>query len=181
MASKPMPCAPKIAPASAESTAALGQPVASACDSASGVASVYSYAPIRDVAAKAAENIARLAALFHMLDHGATGTIDRACVDSATEIVRWHLQEAHRLLGELDAPPVMAAAIRLDAWLRDEALRTGDGRIPTTQVYRYGPGCVRNSKDLKDAVALLAEHGRVRLEEDGRRRIVVVNPALSAG
>ncbi|MFO1190839.1 MAG: DUF3987 domain-containing protein [Rhodoferax sp.] len=145
------------------------------------LASGGNYAPIRDVAAKAAENIARLAALFHMLDNGATGTIDRACVDSAAQIVRWHLQEAHRLLGDLDAPPAMAAAIRLDAWLRDEAKRTGEGRIPTTRVYRFGPGCVRDHKDLKDAVAFLAEHGRARLEEEGRRRFVVLNPVLYAG
>ena len=142
------------------------------------LASGGSYAPIRDVAAKAAENIARLAALFHLLDHGAAGTIDRTCVDSAAQIVVWHLQEAHRLLGDLDAPPAMAAAIRFDAWLRDEAMRAGDGRIPTTRVYRYGPGCVRDIKNLKDAVALLAEHGRARIEEQGRRRFVVVNPAL---
>ena len=128
------------------------------------------YAPIRDVAAKAAENIARLAALFHMLDHCAAGTIDRVCVDSAAQILRWHLQEAQRLLGDLDAPPAVAAAIRFDTWLRDEAMRTGDGRIPTKRVYRFGPGCVRDSKELKDAVALLAEHGRARLEEEGRRR-----------
>ena len=57
-------------------------------------------------------------------------------------------------------------------------MRTGDGRIPTTRVYRYGPGCVRDIKNLKDAVALQAAHGRARLEEDGRRRFVVVNPAL---
>lgn len=145
------------------------------------LASGGSYAPIRDVAAKAAENIARLAALFHMLDHGATGTIDRACMDSAAQVVRWHLQEAERLLGDLDAPPAMTAAIRLDAWLREEAFRTGDGRIPTTRVYRFGPGCVRDNKELKEAVALLAEHGRARLEEVGRRRFVVVNPALYAG
>ena len=75
----------------------------------------------------------------------------------------------------------MAAAIRFDAWLRDEAIRTSDGRIPTTRVYRYGPGCVRDTKDLKDAVALLAEHGRAWLEEEGRRRFVVVNPALYRG
>ncbi|MEO8545232.1 MAG: DUF3987 domain-containing protein [Burkholderiaceae bacterium] len=140
-----------------------------------------SYAPIRDVAAKAAENIARMAALFHLLDHDATGTIGRACVDSATQIVVWHLQEAHRLLGDLDAPPTLAAAIRFDAWLLSEAVRTGDGRIPTTRVYRYGPGCVRDNKDLKEALALLAEHGRARMEVEGRRRFVVVNPALYAG
>lgn len=51
----------------------------------------------------------------------------------------------------------------------------------TTRVYRYGPDCVRDDKDLKDAVALLAEHGRARLEEEGRRRFVVVNPTLYAG
>jgi putative DNA primase/helicase len=137
-----------------------------------------SYAPIRDVAAKAAENIARLAALLHLLEHGPQGAISRDCVDTATRLVLWHLQEAHRLLGDLDAPPALSAAIRFDAWLCSEAQRTGDGRIPTTRVYRYGPGCVRDNKDLKDALALLAEHGRARLEEDGRRRFVAVNPAL---
>jgi hypothetical protein len=29
-------------------------------------------------------------------------------------------------------------------------------------------------------VALLAEHGRARMEEEGRRRFVVVNPVLYA-
>ena len=145
------------------------------------LASGGSYAPIRDVAAKAGENIARLAALFHLLDHGATGVIDQACVDGAVRIVVWHLHEAHRLLGDLDAPPTLAAAIRFDAWLRGEAMRTGDGRIPTTRVYRYGPGCVRDHKQLNDALAQLAEHGRARLEEEGRRRFVVVNPALYVG
>ncbi len=137
-----------------------------------------SYAPIRDVAAKAAENIARLAALLHLLEHGTAGSISRACVECATQLVLWHLQEAHRLLGDLDAPPALSAAIRFDAWLCGEAQRTGDGRIPTTRVYRYGPGCVRDNKDMKEALALLAEHGRARLKEDGRRRFVVVNPAL---
>jgi len=65
--------------------------------------------------------------------------------------------------------------------LLSEANRTGDGRIPTTRVYRYGPGCVRDNKDLKEALALLAEHGRARLEVEGRRRFVVVNPALYEG
>ena len=45
-------------------------------------------------------------------------------------------------------------------------------------MYRYGPGCVRDNKGMKEALVLLAEHGRARLEEDGRRRFVVLNPAL---
>ena len=139
------------------------------------------YASIRDVAAKAAENIARLAALLHVLDHGPAGEIDERCVEGASRIIDWHLHEARRLLADLDAPPELSAAIRFDAWLRDEALRTGDPRIASARIYQYGPGCVRDSKALKAALALLDERGRARVEQEGRHRFVVVNPALLAG
>jgi putative DNA primase/helicase len=139
------------------------------------------YASIRDVAAKAAENIARLAALLHVLGHGPAGEIDERCVEGASRIVDWHLHEARRLLADLDAPPELSAAIRFDAWLRDEALRTGDLRIASARIYQYGPGCVRDSKALKAALALLDERGRARVAQEGRHRFVVVNPALLAG
>lgn len=136
------------------------------------------YAAIRDVAAKAAENIARLAALLHVLDHGPAGAIDKACIESASRIVNWHLHEACRLLADLDAPPDLAAATRFDAWLRDEAARTGDPRITSARIYQYGPGCVRDGNALRAALALLEERGRARGEQEGRRRFVAVNPAL---
>jgi len=93
------------------------------------------YASIRDVAAKAAENIARLAALLHVLDHGPAGETDERCVESASRIIGWHLHEARGLLADLDAKPELSAAIRFDAWLRDEALRTGDPRIASARIY----------------------------------------------
>jgi putative DNA primase/helicase len=138
------------------------------------------YQAVRDVAAKAAENVARLAALFHVLDHGPAGTIGVEHVLGAEEVVCWHLHEARRLLAELDTPPALAAAIRLDNWLLNEACTTGDAQIPTTRIYQYGPACVRDSRDLKAALATLTERGRARLETQGRRRFVVVNPALLA-
>ncbi|MCA3178529.1 MAG: hypothetical protein INH05_07050, partial [Burkholderiales bacterium] len=91
----------------------------------------------------------------------------------------WHLHEARRLLADLDAPSELSAAIRFDAWLRDEALRTGDPRIASARIYQYGPGCVRDSKALEAALALLDERGRARVEQEGRHRFVAVNPALS--
>ncbi len=138
------------------------------------------YQAVRDVAAKAAENVARLAALFHVLEQGPAGTIGVDHVLGAEEVVCWHLNEARRLLAELDTPPALAAAIRLDNWLLNEACTTGDARIPTTRIYQYGPACVRDSRDLKAALATLNERGRARLETQGRRRYVVVNPALLA-
>jgi putative DNA primase/helicase len=139
------------------------------------------YQAVRDVAAKAAENAARLAALFHVLEHGPAGTIGADHILGAEAIVRWHLHEARRLLAELDTPPALAAAIRLDTWLLNEARGTGSPRVPTTRIYQYGPGCVRDSRDLKAALATLTARGRARLEEEGRRRFVAVNPALLDG
>lgn len=133
---------------------------------------------VRDVAAKAAENAARLAALFHVLEHGASGTIASEDIRAATCIVAWHLNEARRLLADLDTPPSLAAAIRLDAWLRNEAQANGTDRVPTKRIYQYGPNCVRDSRELRAALAVLAERGRARMEEEGRRRFVAINPAL---
>jgi len=133
---------------------------------------------VRDVAAKAAENAARLAALFHLLVHGASGTIASEEIRAAASIVGWHLNEARRLLSDLDTPPSLAAAIRLDAWLRNEAIANDTDRVPTKRIYQYGPKCARDSRDLRAALAILAERGRARMEEDGRRRAVVINPAL---
>ena len=133
---------------------------------------------VRDVAAKAAENVARLAALFHVLEHGAGGTITSGEIRAAACIVGWHLNEARRLLADLDTPPSLAAAIRLDSWLRSEAQASGTDRVPTKRIYQYGPNCVRDSRDLRAALAILSERGRAWLEESGRRRSVVINPAL---
>ena len=93
----------------------------------------------------------------------------------------WHLTEARRLLAELDTPPALAAAIRFDEWLRNEARAKGTDRVPTKGIYQYGPNCVRDSRDLRAALVILAERGRARMEEDGRWRAVAVNPVLLAG
>lgn len=48
----------------------------------------------------------------------------------------------------------------------------------TKRIYQYGPNCVRDSRDLRAALVVLAERGRARMEESGRRRSVAINPAL---
>ena len=137
------------------------------------------FADIRDVAAKAAENVARLAALFHVLTHGPGGVVTAETIHAAATIIGWHLHEARRLLSDLDTPTDLSAAIRLDAWLIAEARRSSDHRIPTSRVYQFGPGCVRDAKAMRTALATLTESGRARIEENEKRRFVAVNPALA--
>ena len=70
------------------------------------------------------------------------------------------------------------SAIRFDAWLHNEAHANDTDRVPVKRIYQYGPNCVRDSRDLHAALAILTERGRARIEEDGRRRVVAINPAL---
>jgi len=136
------------------------------------------YRDIRDVASKAAENVARLAALFHVLEEGPTGTVGVAAVAAATTIVTWHLGEARRLLTAIESSPTFAAAVRLDEWLRQDARESGCNRIPVRRVFQFGPRSARDSQIFKTSIALLAERGRARIEIEGRGRYVAVNPAL---
>ncbi len=133
---------------------------------------------VRDVAAKASENMVRLAALFHVMEHGVSGEIEFECIQAANAVITWHLNEARRVLADLDTPPPLAAAVRLDSWLRAEALVNGTGRVPTRRVYQYGPNCVRDGREFNAALALLTERGRARLLVDGRQRYIAINPAL---
>ncbi|MCC6474710.1 MAG: hypothetical protein IT514_13300 [Burkholderiales bacterium] len=113
-----------------------------------------------------------------MLEHGASGTIASEEIRAAACIVGWHLNEARRLLADLDTPPSLAAAIRLDSWLRNEAQANDTDRVLTKRIYQYGPNGVRYSRDLRAALAILAERGRAKMEEDGRRRALAINPVL---
>ena len=115
---------------------------------------------VRDVAAKAAENAARMAALFHVLAHDATGTVAFEEICAASSIVRWHLNEARRLLADMETPPSLVAAIRLEAWLRNEVQSNDTDRVPAKRTYQYGPNCVRDGRDLRAALGMLAERGR---------------------
>lgn len=52
---------------------------------------------------------------------------------------------------------------RLDTWLLNEARATGSPSIPATRIYQYGPGCMRDNRDLKATLATLTERGRAPL------------------
>ena len=70
---------------------------------------------VRDVASKAADNAARLAALFHTFT-GSIGPIGIDAMESAARVTAWHLNEARRFLGELAMPAELANPARLEAW-----------------------------------------------------------------
>ncbi len=82
------------------------------------------------------------------------------------------------MLANLDTPPSLAAAIRLDSWLRNKAQANDTDPVPAKRIHQYGPNCGRDSRDLRANLATLAKRGRARMEEHGRRRAVAIKPAL---
>ena len=135
-------------------------------------------AQVRDVASKAADNVARLAALFHLYAYGTGQRIGLEAVTAAAAVVGWHLYQARAFLDEIAAPREIGNARRLDAWLLDRCRIQGTSKVSRRDVQNLGPNPVRNRLVLEAVLAELVEAGRVRLVDDGKRREVLVNPAL---
>jgi Protein of unknown function (DUF3987)/Bifunctional DNA primase/polymerase, N-terminal len=131
---------------------------------------------VDDTASKAAENVARLAALFHLFEHGTEGHVSVAHVTAASRIVTWHLYEARRVLNGLTLSKGLSAAAKLNDWLTRICRERRIDRLPMREVMQFGPNSLRRKLDLQAALAELLETHRVRLEDN----IIVVNPALLA-
>lgn len=132
---------------------------------------------LRDVASKAADNVARLAALFHVFG-GNIGTIDLECLESAAQVVTWHLLESKRFLGELAMPPELANPMRLETWAIDWCRREATDKVPTREVQRFAPSGLRDKAVITATTQELAELGRARLVSDGKKRLIQIRPEL---
>jgi putative DNA primase/helicase len=132
---------------------------------------------LRDVGSKAADNMVRMAALFHVFA-GSIGAVDLDCIESASKIITWHLLEAKRFLGELAMPPELANPIRLETWLIDYCRRESTDKVPTSQIQQFGPGSLRDKAVITETVKELAELGRARQVKDGRKKLIQIHPDL---
>jgi putative DNA primase/helicase len=131
---------------------------------------------VRDVASKSADNAARLAALFQQFEHGMGGAIGLDSFERASRIAAWHLSEARRFFGELALPSELADAARLDSWLIEHCRQARTHVAGKNHVRQHGP--LRDGARLDAAIRELAELDRLRLEKDGKRLTIHLNPAL---
>jgi putative DNA primase/helicase len=129
------------------------------------------YATACDFAAKSAENAARIAACLHIFEDS-HGAIDSKTMQRAVLLARWYLRESLRLLQTLDEPQAVADARSLEGWLAQS------GSSSLRDVQRLGPNPLRDRARRDAAVRVLAELGRARVERDGNRDMLTLNPAL---
>jgi putative DNA primase/helicase len=129
---------------------------------------------VRDVASKAADNAARLAALFQMFEHG-MGEISADSFESASAIVAWHLHEARRFLSQMSLKSETKNLIRIDTWLRRQCRETGVTSIAKNHLRQSGP--IRESSELDRLLKELANLNRLRIIH-GRQTLIEINPLL---
>jgi len=128
------------------------------------------YCDVRDAASKTAENVARMAGLFHVSE-GRSGEIQADSVNQALQICEWYLGEFKRIFAP--TPPVPQQeldAMSLDAWLRYAYATRGEYCIKRNVILQMGPGSIRTKARLDPALGVLAQSGRIRLTQEPKSR-----------
>jgi putative DNA primase/helicase len=136
------------------------------------------YFDVRDIAAKSAENVARLAALFHLLTVGRAGSVDEETMLQATVVGYWYLNETQGLLQDIALPADLLDAISLDAWLLTIGKEQNKSTFTRREIMHSGPRATRNQVALNAALSQLQRHTRVRLLSKGKTVTVEINPRL---
>jgi hypothetical protein len=114
-------------------------------------------APVRSLASKAPEHIARLAGTFAVFDGDAQ--IDSSHIDRAAKLMQHYLAEALRLWGAGQVTAELKLAQEVLNWLRD---KMGPGRvIPMADIYRKGPSAIRSAGTARKVLHVLVQHGWV--------------------
>jgi len=133
---------------------------------------------IKDVTSKAGDNAARLAALFHVYEHGMTGTISEDHMTKACHLMAWYLMESRRFFGEIALPKELSNATLLDTWLIDYCKDNQVTRISTRTAKQLCPNPLRTKEAFSDTVKHLTELSRIRTITEGKKKWLEINPKL---
>jgi len=136
---------------------------------------------IRDFGSKAADNIARLAAILHFVQHGYETEINVDSVNSAISIVSWHLHETKRVFPQLTMIPQEQNACEIEKFLKRECNENGLLMYQLSNMNQKGPSKFRDSAGRSErdaAIQLLESRHRVRRMKEGGIEYVQVNTKL---
>ena len=121
---------------------------------------------LRDVAGKAAENAARVAAILTITEKPDATTIEVGAMTAGCELMAWYVAEALRLSGTHRLPLRTRNAIKLLDWLHSK----GKAEVGIRELMQLAPRAVRGKAEAEAAISMLEEHGWLRpLPIDGKR------------
>lgn len=133
------------------------------------------YDGIREFAARFPDNIARLAALFHVFC-GYEGEITLDTLKRAASVFGWYTEEALRLFdrNQIRIPEEVQHANLLLPWLQKRFASNYNQPIRKNKLYQYAPNPVRPKSKMNAALDVLVSWGKIRIEvEPGGKKIYV--------
>lgn len=119
---------------------------------------------IGDWCAKLAGAVARIAGLLHAAKHPESPwsvNVSAETMAAAAAVGEYLLAHARAAFEQMGTDPVVADAEYVLRWLRKEAVQTIGGR----DLYRGVRGRFKRSTDLEPTLALLTEHGYLRMQD----------------
>lgn len=127
-----------------------------------------------DYASKVAENIARIAGVFHAFA-GYEGTqISLETLRSAVTVARWYAQEFIRLFSPPDPlNSLIRDAVVLENWLVKIVQTRGWFQIERNFILQCGPNSLRNRDRLNWALGYLNQTQRLWIQPAGNRKQIV--------
>ena len=141
------------------------------------LAAIGDFSSIKDFAAKAAENAARLAGIFHVFCAETGDLISPEIMQNAIGILAWHLQETKRLLGQHQKTPAEQNAELLVAWLIDK----NHTEIKAADILKYAPSNLRNKERRDAAIEILRQNSFLHIEERTGTQFVIINQESKNG
>lgn len=139
----------------------------------------HDYYDVQDVASKAADNAARLAACLHAFcDHThSISSIGAESMEAGAELMHWYLYEALRFCRQLAIPDSFRKAERLEEWLVMK-LYSGMTLVPTREVKQFAQSELRGAAGA-EAFAVLEDHNRAKLITQGQKKFYCLNPDVA--
>jgi hypothetical protein len=121
------------------------------------------YSEIRPTAAKAAENVLRIAAVISLTE-GRSG-INRSTLLGAARLIDHYLSETLRIRHRAEPDKELVEAEKLLSWLKVK----GHKQFSPITVYKNGPAFTRSARKAKRLLAVLEKHGWIVAAADGWR------------
>lgn len=126
-----------------------------------------------DHASKLADNIARVAALFHCFEEF-QGDISLETLNDAIRVCFWYSDEFLRLF--VPPPQEQVDALLLNEWL-NRIRERGERFVRKNHVLQYCPGSIRKKDRLGRALEVLEGYGFVSMLVDGRIGYLDLHPS----
>lgn len=119
------------------------------------------YFGMGDHASKLADNIARIAALFHFFEKK-NGDVAVEALEAAIDVCFWYSNEFLRMFSSPTQEE--ADALELDDWLQSRR-EAGERFLKKNLILQKGPGQLRKVKRLDPAIEMLVTQGRILLSK----------------